>query len=121
MTMMDDTTTRKYPPALSSKMPLRKKQSYFAWLVARLIITAYARGYEITLGDAYRDPRCPYGSERSLHQVRLAIDLNLFKDGRWLTDGTGHDELHDLWDSWGGAPRIEHDLNHYSLEHEGRR
>lgn len=108
-------------PSLSKDMPLRKKQSYFAWLVARLIITAYARGYEITLGDAYRDPRCPYGSDKSMHRQRLAIDLNLFKDGKFLDDGTGHDELHELWESWGGATRIPHDLNHYSLEHEGRR
>lgn len=102
-------------------LTLREKQSKFAYLAAKLIITAYARGYEMTLGDAYRDPRCTYGSDVSLHRQRLAIDLNLFKDGQWLKDGSGHDDLHDLWDDWGGAPRIEHDLNHYSIEHEGRR
>ena len=102
-------------------MTLREKQSKFAQMVAKLIMTARYRGYEVTLGDAYRDPRCPYGSEVSLHKLRLAIDLNLFKDGKYLADGSGHDELHDLWDSWGGAKRIKNDLNHYSLEHEGRR
>ena len=102
-------------------MTLREKQSKFAQMVARLLITAAARGYDVTFGDAYRDPRCPYGSKNSLHKKRLAIDLNLFKNGKWLTDGSGHDELHDLWDKWGGAERIKGDLNHYSLEHEGRR
>lgn len=38
-------------------MTLREKQSKFARMVADLIIKAYSLGYEITLGDAYRDPR----------------------------------------------------------------
>jgi hypothetical protein len=56
-----------------------------------------------------------------LHYIGLAIDLNIFKNGKYLTDGTGHDVLHDVWDSLGGAARIPGDLNHYSLEHSGRR
>lgn len=102
-------------------MKLSKKQNLFATLVARLIITAQYRGYTVSFGDAYRDKRCPYGSKHSLHKKRLAIDLNLFKDGVYLKDGSGHEELHDMWDQWGGAKRIENDLNHYSLEHEGYR
>jgi hypothetical protein len=102
-------------------MTLREKQSIFARKIAVLKLVAYELGYEITDGDAYRDPRVKYGSEVSCHRIRLAEDINLFKDGVWLTDGTGHDELHDIWDKMGGAERIEHDLNHYSFEHEGRR
>lgn len=87
-------------------------------MVADLIIHAYDLGYELTFGDAYATSG---HKDNSNHYIRLAIDLNLFKGGKWLTDGTGHDELHDHWDSIGGAKRIEHDLNHYSLEWEGRR
>ena len=82
-------------------MSLRAKQSEFARLVPRLIDKAFELGYEVTLGDAYRDPRVhgPMGSKRSYshpnsaHKVRLAIDLNLFKDGRYITDNEGAHHL----------------------------
>jgi hypothetical protein len=62
-------------------------------MVADLIQWAYDEGYEITLGDAYRDPR--------LHgDVGLGL--------KWESMGG----------SWGGR---FNDGNHYSLEHEGRR
>ena len=99
-------------------MTLRQKQSNFVSMVSDLIRYAYANGYEMTFGDAYATSG---HMDNSNHYLRLAIDLNLFKDGKWLSDGTGHDFLHDYWDSIGGAKRIPNDLNHYSLEHNGRR
>ena len=99
-------------------MTLRERQSKFALMVAQLIIFTYDLGYEITLGDAFASIG---HKQNSNHYIRLAIDLNLFKNGKYLADGSGHKELHDYWDSIGGAGRILHDLNHYSLEHEGRR
>ena len=100
---------------------LRQKQSRFVLMVARLIEHADSLGYSMTFGHAWRSPACTVGSEVSLHRDRLAVDLNLFKDGVWLKDGSGHDELHVFWSSIGGAERIQNDLNHYSLEHERRR
>lgn len=95
-------------------MSLRKKQSEFAAQVPRLIDKAIELGYEVTLGDAYRDPRCPYGSKSSRHKSRLAIDLNLFRDGLYLQDTADHAELGEWWESvggiWGG--RFQ-DGNHY--------
>jgi len=38
-------------------MTLREKQSKFAKMAAELILKAYELGYEVTLGDAFRDPR----------------------------------------------------------------
>ena len=84
-------------------MSLGSKQRRFTYMVAQLILTAYDMGYELTFGDAYRDPRTTYGHPESLHRKRLAVDLNIFKDGVYLKDGTGHDELHDWWDTMGGA------------------
>ena len=111
-------------------MSLRQKQSKFALMVSQLIVKAYEMGYEVTLGDAYRDPRLHgalgekkgYGHRNSCHKIRLAIDLNLFKDGVFLTDGTGHKELGEWWESQGGSwgGRFN-DSNHYSLEHNGNR
>ncbi len=102
-------------------MSVRPKQSEFARKIAVLKLVAFEMGYELTEGDYYRDPRVPYGNPKSLHKLRLAADLNLFKDGVLLTDGSGHDELHKVWDKMGGARAIENDLNHYSLEHNGMR
>lgn len=103
-------------------MTLREKQSQFTRMVADLIVWAYNNGYELTFGDAYRDPRCHYGSARSLHHDRLAIDLNLFKDGQYLQATFHHEPLGVYWESIGGSwgGRFS-DGNHYSLEHEGRR
>lgn len=109
-------------------MSLRKKQSRFAVMAARLILKAEELGYEVTLGDAYRDPRVfgepgeyrGYGQPKSCHKLRLAIDLNLFIDGSYRTDTKAHKPLGEWWElqggSWGGRFG---DANHYSLEHEG--
>jgi len=99
---------------------LRQKQSRFTHMVALLILHAEQLGYEVTLGDAFRDSRCPYGNDKSLHGKRLAIDLNLFKDGRYLSSTKSHRHLGEYWESIGGAwgGRFG-DGNHYSLEHNG--
>lgn len=98
------------------------KQSHFAESAARLILRAITLGYEVTLGDAYRDPRCPYGHPHSLHRMRLAIDLNLFRDGIYLTETEDYRELGEYWESIGGSwgGRFD-DGNHFSFEHEGRK
>lgn len=105
-------------------MTLREKQSRFALMAARLILQAHAMGYAVTLGDAYRDPRLHgqpgvkrgYGAANSFHKRRLAIDLNLFKDGQYLEGTEAHRPLGEWWESqggtWGGRFR---DGNHYSL------
>ena len=99
-------------------MTLREKQSKFVLMISELINYANSNGYELTFGDAYRSPLVPYGHERSLHKKRLAIDLNLFKNGRYLSSTNAHRQLGEFWESiggaWGGRFR---DGNHYSLEH----
>lgn len=113
-------------------MTLGQKQRLFARLVPRLIDWAHLNGYEITFGDAYRSPRVfgdvgvkqGYGRASSLHKQRLAIDLNLFKDGKYLQKTEDHKPLGEFWESlhplcsWGGR---FNDGNHYSLTHAGRR
>jgi len=111
-------------------MTLGQKQRLFARLVARLIDQAHELGYEVTLGDSYRDPRlhgqmgikAGYGHPKSAHKLRLAIDLNLFRDGTFLTRTVDHEPLGRWWEQqhalcrWGGR---FNDGNHYSLEHDG--
>jgi len=105
-------------------------QIAFARTVPRLIDEAFARGYEVTLGDAYRDPRVHgepgikvgYGSAKSAHKQRLALDLNLFKDSEMCRDTEAHRALGEWWEQqhpqarWGG--RFQ-DGNHYSFEYQG--
>lgn len=110
---------------------LGQRQRRFTRMVGQLIEWAYANGYELTVGDAYRDPRShgdfghklptSYAAAYSVHKVRLAIDLNLFRNGAFLTTDEAHAPLHDYWESIGGSPRIPGDANHYSLEWQGRR
>lgn len=111
-------------------MTLGQKQRLFASLIPKLINRAYETGYELTLGDAFRDPRVHgvvgekkgYGHPKSAHKNRLAIDLNLFKDGKFLESTESHAELGAYWESlhpdcrWGGR---FNDGNHYSMEWDG--
>ena len=91
-----------------------KQQVEFMRRVPLLISKAFELGFEVTGGDLYRDPRCNYGSKSSRHRVRLAIDLNLFKNGKYLTETADHKELGEWWESiggiWGGR---FNDGNHY--------
>ena len=99
-------------------MTLSEKQQKFTAMVALLILHAEALGYRLTFGDAYRDPRCPYGHPRSLHRKRLAVDFNVFKDGEYLTDTEDYRPLGEYWESLGGSwgGRFG-DGNHFSLAH----
>ena len=109
-----------------------QKQRRFAKLLPRLIDKAHELGFEVSLGDAYRDPRvhgefgvkAGYGEVRSCHKLRLAIDLNLFKNGKYLDGSEHHKELGEWWENqgpdhrWGG--RFS-DGNHYSIGYNGAR
>lgn len=107
-------------------MSLRKKQSKFAYLVSLLIQKIYENGYEVTLGEAWRHPetakymaRTGKGVVNSYHTKKLAIDLNLFKDGKYLTSTEDHRQFGEYWKSldpectWGGDFKNS-DSNHYS-------
>lgn len=108
-------------------MTLRQRQSLFAQLVAELLVQAARMGYEVTLGEAYRSPeeaarlaKLGKGIAKSLHTQRLAIDLNLFRDGRYLSSSEAHRPLGTWWKQqhpscrWGGD-FARKDGNHYEL------
>jgi len=117
-------------------MTLGQLQRQFAQAYAQLILHASEIGYEVSLGDSYRDPRVfgahgskkagIYGRKRSLHKLRLAADLNLFRDGEYLQLTEDHAELGMWWEteyrefgaSWGGR---FNDGNHYSFAYRDMR
>ena len=111
-------------------MKLGKQQELFMRLVPRLIDKAHALGFDVRGGDLFRDPRShgkfgkrlAYGNAFSCHKLKLAIDLLLFKDGRYLTDTENYRELGEWWEEqhelccWGGR---FNDGNHFSLTWQG--
>lgn len=115
-------------------MNLFEKQKLFPSLLASFICELEARGYGITFGEMWRPPETAalYAKEgkgitHSLHTLRLAIDLNLFRDGKYLTRTEEYLEAGELWEGysttrytccWGGRFR---DGNHFSIEHAGTR
>ena len=96
-------------------MTLGDKQRKFSIMIAKLIIFAYEQGYEITCGDFFAHDGHKDGS---FHYKKLAADLNLFKDRKYLTKTESHRFLGEKWESmggtWGGRFRNK-DGNHYSL------
>jgi hypothetical protein len=117
---------------------LAQKQATFASAVGRLIAQANSKGFEVTLGEAWRTPEQAVfrtmwdaqhgkGIANSLHLLRLAIDLNLFKGGKYLAKSEDYKELGEWWEAqsskefrfcWGGRFKRT-DGNHFSLEHQG--
>ena len=84
-------------------MSLVPFQADHAHRIALTILYAHQLGYFVTLGDCYRDPRCPYGSPQSKHRLRLATDLNLFNEKlEYLTTTEDHEPLGVFWESIGG-------------------
>lgn len=113
-------------------MTLSEKQRKFTRMVADLIIWSYANGYELTFGEAWRpkaqaeaNAASGAGISNSLHTIRLAVDLNLFKDGIYQSETAAYLSLGEFWESiggsWGGRFKTRPDGNHFSLEHEGIR
>ena len=100
-------------------MNLSETQRKFPLMVAELIRRSYADGYELTFGEAFRteeQQRLYVRSGRSrtmssLHMKRLAIDFNLFRDGKYIADGGLYRPLGEMWESvggrWGGRFGVE--------------
>lgn len=81
-------------------MTLGEKQRKFTLMVSDLINWAYQNGFELTFGDAWAKSG---HSKNSFHYKRLAVDLNLFKDGQYLTNTEDHKPLGFYWKSLGGT------------------
>jgi hypothetical protein len=90
-------------------------------MAALLIQYAHYLGYECAIDYVKRCEDCEVGHVRSLHKSALAMDLNLYLDGEYVTAGAPHGDLHEMWDLLGGAKRIDNDMNHYSVAHDGMR
>jgi hypothetical protein len=101
-------------------------QQDFSQLVALLILKAGQLGFGVSLGEAWRSPEEAErkGFANSNHCRRLAIDLHLFRAGKYLARTEDHAELGAWWEAqdprcrWGGH---FNDGNHYSFDWRGVR
>ena len=107
-------------------MTLREKRCLFTQLLCQHILWIIEQGYEVSLDEGLdritpKDPTSDH-MKGSLHNVGLAQDMNLYKNGVWLQRTEDHTFSGEHWESlnplcrWGGRFK---DGNHYSLEHEG--
>lgn len=117
-------------------MRLGKKQELFARLYWRLLQHIEEAGYQVRLGETWRskaaaedNARRGVGIVNSVHRLKLAADINLFRNGKFMTASEDHKAFGAWWVDqhrlcrWGGdfARRgsKRRDGNHYSLEHNG--
>uniref|UniRef100_A0A6M3KXV9 Putative peptidase n=1 Tax=viral metagenome TaxID=1070528 RepID=A0A6M3KXV9_9ZZZZ len=116
-------------------MTLSDRQWEFLQDFAKLIAFAESNGFKLTGGELYRtaEQQAIYFAnglskkDRSLHQDRLAIDLNFFHGDDLLTDRATLQKLGDHWESlseynmWGGNyPKYLH-TTFYDAPHFERR
>lgn len=115
-------------------------QFTFSRLLARLLDEACRQGYSVSVGEAYRTPEQAAlnaskgsGIANSLHTQRLAIDLQLFLEGKYLDKSQSYQALGEYWEelgkeqvppvptAWGGRFVSRPDGNHFSIEWQGTR
>ena len=118
-------------------MKLGKKQELFSRLLVQLLSYIHEQGYDVRMGEVWRSKaaaeeyaRLGIGIINSAHRNKLAVDINLFLDGKYLTSTEDHRIFGEYWEGlhplcrWGGRWKVGkkkggRDGNHYSLEHRG--
>ena len=109
-------------------MTLRQAQSIFLLNVSKLIQYAFDNGFELTAGELFRSAEqqqiyVKMGRSKtmnSLHLSRLAVDFNIFKNGKLVGKkeseplGAYWESLHPL-NSWGGNGIKLVDAPHFSM------
>lgn len=102
---------------MATPSPLLAQQR-FSLSLAHLILALADHNYDVTMGECWRSDETAKlyeaegkGISNSLHRIRLAVDLNLFLNGRFLTTKEEYRLAGELWKSmstvqyphkWGG-------------------
>lgn len=109
-------------------MSLVTEQAAFLLDMCKLIKYATEQGFTLTAGELYRTPEQQEiylktgrsSTMNSLHLKRLAVDFNIFKNGKLVGDkatlaplGAYWESLHPL-NSWGGNGKKLVDTPHFS-------
>ena len=113
---------------------LEDKQVFFAGCVARFVFDLKTKGILVTFGEAFRSPEtCSLyakegkGITASLHQLRLAVDLNFWQNDKLVSTT---EEIANLWENYstgifqccaGFHFTTRRDSDHFSVSHNGIR
>ena len=116
-------------------MGLNRKQFAFSVFISRFILDLNKMGYTVALGEAYRPKETAkiYASQgkgiaNSTHEMRLALDIMLFKNDVYLTKTEDYEQAGLFWEAqstdeykcvWGGRFQSRPDGNHFSFYHNG--
>lgn len=111
---------------------LRELQSLHVSCTAKLIARFEELGYQFTWGETLRTPEQAMhnaangsGIAHSLHLIKLAVDLALFKDGALLSSVDDYRPLGEYWKTldplccWGGDFTTRPDADHFSITWQG--
>ena len=110
-------------------MTYRQRQSKFMKDVGEFLVWLYDNGYEVTTGEFertammaeyYKKIGKSNAGMKSRHCARMAMDINIFKDGELLSEYKDLEPIAIKWESldrgnsWGGTGRTLYDYPHFS-------
>jgi hypothetical protein len=109
-------------------MTLSEKQIIFAANAGRLFAYAAAQGIPGKVGTWYRSTseqlalfaRGASQKKTGMHQLGLAVDYLIIRNGKLPKDDPAYDELGVYWEilggTWGGRWKSLHDRNHFEFK-----
>lgn len=113
-------------------MTYREARCKFTEALAALVVFARSKGYEVAFAEGMdrvtaKDQTTDH-MKKSLHEIGLAQDIDLYLNGTYLINTLDHEILGEWWEqhgrergiplAWGGRFK---DGNHYSLAWGGRK
>lgn len=112
-------------------MTLSEAQRLHVRCFTNMLNWGFKNGYEFTWSQALRtqaealaNAKSGAGIAHSLHLIRLAVDINVFKDGVYLTKVEDYKPFGDYWKAqnplciWGGD-FASPDADHFSITWNG--
>lgn len=115
-------------------MTLGEKRREFSKQISELVLWCFENGYEAQYEEIKRsqaqanaNAASGAGISNSLHNIGLAADLSIFKDGDLLQTVEDYRPAGEFWKSlhpenaWGGDFTTRPDADHFSRSHEGVR
>lgn len=108
-------------------MTLNDRQHVFAMNLAKLLQHVDSVGLTCSVGEVHRPPETAelyakrgIGIKDSQHCKKLAVDLHLFANGKYLQNKSDYQPLGEYWKSlhpeneWGGSWKKQ-DLVHFEM------
>lgn len=112
-------------------MNLHTKQLLFGDLFPKFLVQLHVLGYQVKIGEVKRteaqaaaNAESGAGIADSLHLDLLAGDIELYRDGKWLTHVEDYERAAILWESMHPLCSAGYrfgDGHHFSIMHRGKK